>query len=111
MLEQEDIKPPVLPIIYKGKVIHTMGQILGRYYSPIFMKREGQDKLLIIKAFTIIDPVTGLFEIVQFNDKQASIISNLVEQAWLCLYPRPTIISYDRGNEFLGHLFKKKHQK
>ena len=24
----------------------------------------------------------------------------------LCRYTRPTIITYDRGNEFLGHAFK-----
>ena len=25
---------------------------------------------------------------------------------WLYRYPRPTIITYDRGNEFFGHAFK-----
>ena len=49
---------------------------------------------------------TGCFEILQYNDKQASTITNLVEQTWLCKYPCPTIITYDWGNEFLGHTFK-----
>ena len=25
---------------------------------------------------------------------------------WLCRYPRPMIITYNRGNEFLGHVLK-----
>ena len=29
-----------------------------------------------------------------------------MEQTWLCRYPRPTIFTYNRGNEFLGHAFK-----
>ena len=49
---------------------------------------------------------TGWFEILQYNDKQDATIENLFEQTWLCRYPRPTIIMYDRGNEFLGHTFK-----
>ena len=54
----------------------------------------------------MIDPATRWFEIVRYNEKQAAIIANLVEQTWLCRYPLPTIIMYDRGNEFLGHAFK-----
>ena len=54
----------------------------------------------------MIDPVTGWFEIVQYNDKQVTTIANLVEQAWPCRYLRPTIIMYGPGNEFLGHMFK-----
>ena len=54
----------------------------------------------------MIDPETGWFEIVQYNEKQAATISNLVEQKQLCRYPFPTIIMYDQVNEFLGHAFK-----
>ena len=54
----------------------------------------------------MIDLATGWFEIVQYNDKQAATIENLVEQTWLCLYPRPMITTYDQGVEFLGHAFK-----
>ena len=49
---------------------------------------------------------TGWFEIVQYNDKDATTVANLFDQAWLCRYPRPMIILYDRRNEFLGHAFK-----
>ena len=54
----------------------------------------------------MIDPATGWFEIVQYNYKQAATIANLVEQMWLCIYTRPTIITYDCGNEFIVHLFR-----
>ena len=54
----------------------------------------------------MIDPATGWFERVQYNDKQAATIAILVEQTWLCRYSRPTIIKYDHGNEFLGQVFK-----
>ena len=49
---------------------------------------------------------TGWFEIVQYNDKQADTIANLIEQKMLFRYPPPTIITYYQGNEFLGHIQK-----
>ena len=45
-------------------------------------------------------------EILQYKDKQAATIENVVEQTWLCRYPRPKIITYDRVNKFMGHAFK-----
>ena len=70
------------------------------------MRREGHDVPLIIKSLPRIEPATGWFEIVQYKDKNAATIENLVEQTWLCGYPLPKIINYDQGNEFLGHAFK-----
>ena len=61
---------------------------------------------LILKALTRIDPEIGWIEIVQYNNKQAATIANLVDKTWLCRYPRPTIITYNRGNYFLVHTFK-----
>ena len=37
----------------------------------------------------MIDPVTGCFEITQYNNKIAITIDNLVETTWLSRYPRP----------------------
>lgn len=54
----------------------------------------------------MIDPVTIWFEIVRYNDKKAYIIANLWYKWMLCGYPRPVIITYDSGNELLGHVFK-----
>ena len=54
----------------------------------------------------MIYPATRWFEILRYNNNQSDTISNLVEKTWLCKYPIPTIISYDHGDEFLGHSFK-----
>ena len=61
---------------------------------------------LILKEVTLIDPVTGCFEVMQYHDKKAVTIANLVETTWLVRYPSPVEITYDQGGEFLGHEFK-----
>ena len=55
----------------------------------------------------MIYPVTGWFEIAQYNDKGAISITNLVETAWLSRYPRPIETVYDQGSEFIVHEFIK----
>ena len=52
--------------------------------GPYKIIRESHDHPIILKAITIIDPSTGWFEIVQYNDKQAATISTLLYQKWLC---------------------------
>ena len=53
----------------------------------------------------MIDPATGWIKLLWYNDKQEDTIENIVEQARLCRYPKPTTIKYDRGNELLSHEF------
>ena len=60
--------------------------------------REGYNDPLLIKSLTMIGPATGWFDIVRYHDKQAANIDNLAYQTWLYRYPRPVIITYDRGN-------------
>ena len=55
----------------------------------------------------MINPVTGWFEIAQYEDKWAVSIVNLVETVWMSSYPRPIKITYDQGLEFIGHEFIK----
>ena len=45
----------------------------------------------------MIDPVTGWFEVTQYNDKRAIEIAKLVETTWLSRCPRPMDITYDQG--------------
>ena len=71
--------------------------------GPYKIIREDNSDPLIIKSLTMIYPATGCFEIIQYKYKYAYTITNLVEQTWLCRYPRPTIINYDHRNDFLGH--------
>ena len=52
------------------------------------------------------DTATVWFEIVQYNDRKLYTIAKTAYQEWLCRHPRPPIITYDDGNEFLGHPFK-----
>ena len=35
----------------------------------------------------MIDPVTRWFEVIQYSDKKAMMIMNLVETTWLVRYP------------------------
>ena len=55
----------------------------------------------------MIDPVTGWFEVIQYDDKIAISITNLVETTWMSRYPIPIEITYDQGNGFIGHEFRK----
>jgi hypothetical protein len=38
----------------------------------------------------------------QISSKHAYVVANEVELAWLTRYPRPSIITYDRGTEFMA---------
>ena len=73
------------------------------------------DKELSLTCMTMIDPVTGWFEIVEVpsyivddvkNKNQSSIdkssarISRLFNQTWLSRYPRPSKVVFDNGSEF-----------
>ena len=49
----------------------------------------------------MIDPATGWIEIVPVDNKEPSTIAHIVETNWLCKYPWPQEIVYDRGTEFL----------
>ena len=45
----------------------------------------------------MIDTVTLLFEITQYNDNISISIANLVETTWMSIYPRPMDITYYQG--------------
>ena len=55
----------------------------------------------------MIDPVTGWFEVVRYDDKIAITTANLVETTWMYIYPRPIEITYDQEKGFIGHEFRK----
>ena len=55
----------------------------------------------------MIDVLTRWFEILQYEDKIAITIANLVETTLLSRYPRPIEITYDQGKKFIGHEFRK----
>ena len=55
----------------------------------------------------MINSVTVWFEVVQYDDKRAITIANLVETTWLSRYLRPIEITYDQGKAFIGYEFRK----
>jgi len=73
--------------------------------GPYSIRRKGRPNLTV-KCVTMIDPATGWFEIAEYDDKRSITIANIVEQQWLCRYPLPTQVIFDRGSEFIGHDFK-----
>ena len=75
--------------------------------GPDVIRRKGKKDNLHIKSVTMINHVTGLFEVVWCDDKRAITIANLVESMWLYRYPIPIEITYDQGKEFIGTEFRK----
>ena len=55
----------------------------------------------------MINPVTGWFEVLQYDDKREISISNLVETTCLTRYHRPMEITYGQGSEFISHELRK----
>jgi transposase InsO family protein len=74
-------------------------------YGPKKIKRK-EGPPIEFKVVTMIDPVTGWFEMCSFDDKQPETILNILEYQWLARYPRPSKIIADRGGEFIGHVFR-----
>ena len=55
----------------------------------------------------MINPITGWFEITQYDDKLVIYIANLVETTCMSRYPRQIEIMYDQGKELIGYGFRK----
>ena len=73
---------------------------MHRPYWSLHYKKKKQ-KNLTLWCVTMIDPATGWFELKTIPSKSADVIANIVEQTWLCRYPWPTQIVFDRGTEFM----------
>ena len=54
----------------------------------------------------MIDQVTGRFEIIQYTDKKAMTIANLVKTTWLVRYQWTVEITHYQGGELIGNEFK-----
>ena len=50
----------------------------------------------------MIDLATGWFEVREIDTKHVYNVAAAVEVAWLTRYPRPSIITYEKGTEFLA---------
>ena len=54
--------------------------------GPYKIERKGQSPLML-QAVTMIDLATGWFKTVEYDDRKAATIADLVEQTWLEWYP------------------------
>ena len=72
--------------------------------GPYMVKESKKTRQQALKLWclTMIDPATGWFEMRTIKNKEAATIANLVEQTWLTRYPWPSIITYDKGTEFMA---------
>ena len=64
-----------------------------------FIHHPTKDKIKLW-AVTMIDPVTGWFEMIEIKDKNAHTVANAVETTWLTHHPWATQMIFDRGTEF-----------
>ena len=69
-------------------------------------KRKKNPNVSILHCLTMIDPVTGWFEIKEIPAKTADEIANVLEMTWLSRYPWPTEVILDRGREFRAEVEK-----
>ena len=69
--------------------------LVGPYTIGTSKKNE-----VTLHCLTMIDPVTGWFEIAEIPSKSADDVANVLEQTWFTRYPWPTMVVLDRGKEF-----------
>jgi hypothetical protein len=58
------------------------------------------------EAFTVIDTVTNLVELVRIDDKRSQTVARKFAQCWLTQYPWPQHCVHDPGTEFTGPEFQ-----
>lgn len=68
------------------------------------LQPDGSIKKVMLKllAMTFIDPATGWFEITEIDQQNqtSAKIATLLDETWLCRYPRPKEIIFDNGSQF-----------
>ncbi len=68
---------------------------------PYKIKRKGKEDLTLW-CLTMIDPVTGWFEMAQIENKAAANAADIAEKTWFTRYPIPQKLILDRGTEFMA---------
>jgi hypothetical protein len=66
----------------------------------------GKSTIEKIQALTIMDKATGWPEFVAIRNKTSLHIASSFDSEWLCCYPRPAQVVYDKGSEFTGQEFQ-----
>lgn len=73
--------------------------------GPYTIKHSDKKVSKTLKCVAMMNPATGWFEIAKYDIKRAITVANIVEQSWLSRYLRPSIVTLDRGREFVGKEF------
>ena len=74
--------------------------LIGPYTIKLFNDPK-DTKPRELRAMTMIDPVTGWFEIKAIMKPDAATVMDAFYDAWLCRYPRPEQVGFDKnGSEF-----------
>ncbi len=73
--------------------------------GPYKIQRKGKPTLTC-NCVAMIDPAIRWFEVHEVVNQQSDTVANVVEQEWLCRYPWPTQITFDRGGAFIGAEFQ-----
>jgi hypothetical protein len=71
-----------------------------------YIVTDKHDTKFTSQALTICDPETGWLEIAEIRDKSSEGTAKILDQTWLCTYPRPKRCIHENGNEFLGKEFQ-----
>jgi len=72
--------------------------------GPYTMGSTKYSDVITLHCLTMIDPVTGWFEIAEIPAKSADVISDSFERTWLVRYPQPTEVIMDCGLEFMAEM-------
>ena len=72
--------------------------------GPYTISAKRKSDKITLHCLTMIDPVTGWFEIAEVPAKSAGIIIDVLEQTWLVRYPKPAEVIMDRGREFMAEV-------
>ena len=94
-----------LPVKLSGGIIQN--KLFVYLIGPYKILRKGGKFDLLLKVVTVIDPITGRFEVTQYKDKQDNTTTNLVEITLICRHPWLMGIMYDQGSELISREFQK----
>ena len=73
------------------------GKTLCKYYSPLRHDNKGTEIKNIFKSCYHNRHCNNMVRNMQYDDKKAVTIANLVKTTWLTRYPRPMEIMHDQG--------------
>ena len=117
---------PMIRRIYKGCLACQKSKVSNKKYGKIPAKTAEENpwdtlcvdligpykiktkskKELTLWCLTMIDPVTGWFEMAQINNKTAAEVADIAEKTWFTRYPYPNKLVLDRGKEFMAEFLR-----